>query len=79
MTKTRIKEILKEHNTTMIRESYYSDKEGISFNAYDDRGDCYSFWINTTQHLASRRKLSAVSLFAATNITNWFYYKGKEI
>lgn len=75
MTKAEIKSILKNHNCKIINESYYDDKENVTFTAYDGRGYIYNFFVDKNTGYATKQLLSAMGVLKPDRI-DWFeHYK----
>lgn len=73
MTKKEIKEIIKEYKYRMIPHSWYSNKDGALFYAYDDCGMCHQFYISWKRKKAIRQMLSPDTLIKEKDITFMFY------
>ena len=73
--KNTIKKAIKVYGYTMISKSWYTgnDKESVLFNAYNEYGECFHFWIDSRYKFASRTALSDVCLHEAQEISNWFF------
>lgn len=67
ITKKFVKNAIKPLGFTMIEKSWYvcndDDVKGcILFNAYDDYGDCYSFFISEKKRIACWQALSTICI-----------------
>lgn len=72
MNKTEIKKIIKEYGYIMITKSYFIGEHGVLFNAYNDCGDCFNFWISHERTYATKQMYSIVTVHDSQDITNWF-------
>lgn len=60
MTKKEIKAAIADYGYKIIGPSWHRDKmaKSVLFNAYDDGGFCYTFFINYGTHYARRVMLT---------------------
>ena len=64
MTKKQIKEALAVYDYKMIKPSWHKGKDDdcALFNAYDDHGNCSTFFVDWGQHYARRTMMTDTNL-----------------
>ena len=75
MKRKKVNAIIKEYGYTKIKPSWFAsnDGNGAIFNAYDEGGFCYSWYINWKQKRVRRQMLSDVQLLKTVDMTHMFW------
>ena len=76
MKRKQISEALKRYGFKIIKKSWYVGDlkdNSVLFNAYDDCGTPYQFYINWEKQFARRQMYSTVTVHGTVDITGWFF------
>ena len=76
MGKAEIRDALKKHGLTAIAKSWYfgePEEKSVLFNAYDEQGTCYRFFVNWGGRYARKQILSNIIIHDATDVT-WMFF-----
>lgn len=74
MNKNEIKKMSKDfakyYNYTVITKSFYIDGQTVFFNAFDNSGNCFEFYIDFETGYGTKQILSGIMVHEPFEITN---------
>lgn len=75
MTQKVLKQVLKEHGYSIVPHSMYrgENKDVFLFNAYDNSGNCWKFWVDPKCQYANKQYLSDCIICKHDLISAWFF------
>ena len=69
--KKTAKEIAKYYKYTAITKSFFIDEQTAIFNAFDECGTCFEFYIDFQSGYATKQTLSGVMVHEQNDISDW--------
>lgn len=74
MNKNEIKKMSKDfakyYNYTAITKSFFIDGQTALFNAFDNSGNCFEFYIDFENGYATKQTLSSIMIHEQNEISN---------